>query len=151
MKSVVIVTGVLFLSIVADGLQAERFGIAENALSEFGAIRYENVYTKVPTSGKLVSLRITDAGRIYYICREESGYVVYHLKIRPMKGFEQRLQKELSETGQQWDSLYPDELLLTKQRSSLDVRRKLHKYCEAVWVRNEIVIPSPSKKGHSGQ
>lgn len=145
MKSVLTIFGALLLSLSADYLRADEFGLAENVLSEFGAIRYENIYTKVPTSGKLVSLKITDGGRIYYICREETGYVVYHLKIRPMKGFEEKFRKELKEKGRQWDSLYPDELLLTRKRSSADLRQKLHKYCEAVWVRNEIVVQPPSK------
>lgn len=147
MKSLLTISGALFLLLIAAQLTAEEFGLAENALSEFGAIRYENIYTKVPTSGKLVSLRITDNGRIYYICREETGYVVYHLKIRPMKGFEEKFRKELKEKGRQWDSLYPEELLLTRKRSSVDLGRKLHKYCEAIWVRNEILVQPPAKTG----
>jgi len=60
------------------------FGLAENSLSVFRAIKYENTYTKVPTTGKLVSIKMTDSGKTYYICREKSGYVIYSLEIRPI-------------------------------------------------------------------
>lgn len=140
------IASVSVLSLVAGQLEAADFGLAENALGEFRAVRYENVYTKVPTSGKLVSLKIADNGRIYYICREETGYVVYYLEIRPVKGFEEKLRKGLKEKSRHWDSLHPDELLLTRERNDLDLNRRLHGYCEAVWVRNEILVEPPAKR-----
>lgn len=145
MKSMAI-TPFLVLSLLAVQIEAAEFGLAENALGEFRAVRYENVYTKVPTSGKLVSLKIADNGRIYYICREETGYVVYHVEIRPIKGLEEKLRKGLKEKSRRWDSLYPDELLLTRERNDLDLSRRLHGYCEAVWVRNEILVEPPAKR-----
>ena len=120
-----------------------EFGLAENLLSEFRAIKYENIYTKVPTSGKLVSIKIADNGRIYYICREATGYVIYHLEIRPIDGFKEKIEKELRDKGRQWNLVHPDELLFTKERYNYDVKKTLQKYSEAVWVRNEIVIQQP--------
>jgi hypothetical protein len=145
MKSIAIALA-LALSLLAGQLEAADFGLAENALGDFRDIRYENFYTRVPTSGKLVSLKIADNGRIYYICKEKTGYVVYHLEVRPVKGFEEKFRKELKEKSRQWDSLHPDELLLTRKRNDLDLSRRLHSYCEAVWVRNEILV-DPSVKG----
>lgn len=123
------------------------FGLAENSLSEYGAIRFENVYTRVPTTGKLVSLRITDKGTIYYICREKSGIVIYHLEIRPMEKFKEKIEAEIKETKQNWNKVHPDELLFTKERLDREIKRKINKYSEAVWVRNEIVLPRLPKAG----
>ena len=47
--------------------QAPQFGPATDALHLFKAIRRESMSTRVPSSGKLVSIKITDNGRIYYI------------------------------------------------------------------------------------
>lgn len=124
---------------------ASDFGLAENSLSEFGAIRFENVYTKVPTTGKLVSLRITDNGTIYYICREKNGYAIYHLEIRPMEKFKEKIEAEIQETKRNWNKVHPDELLFTKERLDRDLKRKINKYSEAVWVRNEIILPQLPK------
>jgi hypothetical protein len=119
---------------------ADNFGLAENALGEFRATRYENVYTKVPTSGKLVSIKITDGGKIYYICREKAGYVIYNLEIRPVPGCKDKIEQELRDAGKKWDHVHPDDLLFTKERYDDDLKRKLNKYTEAVWVRNEIIV-----------
>ncbi len=120
---------------------AADFGLAENSLSEYGAIRFENVYTRVPTTGKLVSLRITDNGTVYYICREKNGYAIYHLEIRPMEKFKEKIEAEIKETKKNWDKVHPDELLFTKARHDRDLKRKINKFSEAVWVRNEIILP----------
>jgi hypothetical protein len=117
------------------------FGLAENALDQFRTVRHENVYTQIPTTGKLVSLKITDSGKIYYICRETTGYVIYHLDIRPVEGYEEKIRQELREKGKQWDRTNPDDLLLTKEQYEQEFKRRLSKYSDAVWVRNEIVIP----------
>lgn len=114
------------------------FGLAENALDQFRAVRYENVYTKVPTTGKLVSLKISDNGKVYYICRENSGYVIYHLDIRPVEGHQEKIQQELKE---KWDRTKPNDLLLTKEQYDQESKRLLNRHSDAVWVRNEIVIP----------
>lgn len=124
---------------------ASDFGLAENFLSEYGAIRFENVYTKVPTTGKLVSLKITDNGTVYYICREKSGIVIYHLQIRPMEKFKEKIEAEIKETKRNWNKVHPDELLFTKERRDRNLNSKIKKYSEAVWIRNEIVLPPPPK------
>ncbi|MBM3299482.1 MAG: hypothetical protein FJY85_05980 [Deltaproteobacteria bacterium] len=123
---------------------AADFGPPENSLKQFRAIRYENVHIKVPTSGNLVSIKITDSGKVYYICREESGYVIYHLEIRPIEGFREKIENELKEKSLEWNRLHQDELLLTRDRYDSDVRQKIHKYCDAVWVRNEILVDTPT-------
>ncbi len=117
-----------------------EFGLAENSLSEFGAVRYENVYTKVPTSGKLVSIKIADNGVIFYICREKNSYAIYHLEVRPMENFKDKIEQDSKEKTRKWEKIHPDELLLTKDRHDYEVRKRLNKYSEAVWIRNEIVI-----------
>jgi hypothetical protein len=120
---------------------AGDFGLAENILSEFGSIKFENHYTKVPTTGRLVSIKITDGGKIFYICREKNGYAIYNLEIRPMEGFKEKIEQDLKDKKQKLEKIYPDELLLTKDRYDYEVRKRLNKYSEAVWVRNEVVIP----------
>ncbi len=119
-----------------------QFGLAENALSEFGAVRFENIYTKVPTTGKVVSIKITDNGTIYYICREKNAYAIYHLEIRPMENFKDKIEQDSKDKNKKWEKIHPEELLLTKDRHDYEVKRRLNKYSEAVWVRNEIVIDS---------
>ncbi len=138
-------------SILAAGFSvcaqaAADFGLAENSLGGFRAIRYENVYTKVPTSGKLVSIKITDSGRIYYICREKSGYAIYHLETRLMEGYREKIEQEVKEKSRQWDKVHPDELLFTKRRYERELNQRLNKYKEAVWIRNEIIVEEPSHK-----
>jgi hypothetical protein len=123
-------------------VHAAEFGLAENILSEFGAIRYENHYTKVPTTGKLVSIKIADGGKIFYICREKNGYAIYNLEIRPLEGFKEKIEQDLKDKKQKPEKIYPEELLLTKDRHDYEVRKRLNKYSEAVWIRNEIVIPN---------
>lgn len=117
------------------------FGLAENVLEQYRAVRYENTYTKVPTTGKLVSLKISDSGKIYYICREKTGYVIYHLDIRPVEGYHEKIQEELKEKARQWDRTNPNDLLFTKEHYEQEYNRLRTKYSEAVWVRNEIIIP----------
>ena len=132
------------LLMMAVPTRAGDFGLAESVVGEYGAVRYENTYTKVPTSGKLISIRITDKGTIYYICREKSGYVIYHLEIRPMKDYEQKVEQEIEEKSRNWTGRHPDKLLLTKDRVKKEIKEKYKKYHEAVWVRNEIVVqPAP--------
>jgi hypothetical protein len=141
----------LFLSLAASLVQATDFGLAENSLSEFRAIKYENMYTKVPTTGKLVSIKMTDSGKVYYICREKSGYVIYNLEIRPVQGFAEKIEQDQKDTGKKWDRMHPDELLLTKEKHEYDQRKRMRKYSEAVWIRNEIVIDEPRKAGAQGE
>ena len=137
----------IFVSFVAVVLMAHNnsyagsdFGLAENALSEYGAVRFENKYTKVPTTGKIVSIKIADNGKIFYICKEKAGYVIYHLEIRPIDRFRDKIEQEVKEQSKQWDKIYPDELLFTKERYNSELMKRIKKYSEAVWVRNEIVI-----------
>ncbi|MFH0957874.1 MAG: hypothetical protein V1897_04140 [Pseudomonadota bacterium] len=136
---------IILSSIFCFGLgvgHAADFGLAENILSEFGAIKFENHYTKVPTTGRLVSIKITDGGKIFYICREKNGYAIYNLEIRPMDGFKEKIEQDLKDKKQKLEKIYPDELLLTKERQGYESRKRLNRYSEAVWIRNEIVIPS---------
>jgi hypothetical protein len=149
MKSIAV--SFLILGLAASLVQANDFGLAENALSEFRAIKYENMYTKVPTTGKLVSIKMTDSGKVYYICREKSGYVIYNLEIRPVQGFAEKIEQDQKDTGKKWDRMHPDELLLTKEKHELDQKRRMRKYSEAVWIRNEIVIEEPKKPAAQGE
>ncbi|MEI7451320.1 MAG: hypothetical protein WCJ75_17055 [Desulfomonile sp.] len=129
---------------MSPGLAGD-FGLAENSLGEFRAIRYENVYTKVPTSGKLAAIKIADNGKVFYVCREKTGYVIYNLEIRPIEGFKDKIEQEVKDKSKQWDRVHPDELLFTKERYDYDLKRRLKKYSEAVWIRNEIVIDEAQK------
>jgi len=138
---IVIVLTVFLTEVAAPGWD---FGPAEDALGDVKALRYENIYTKVPTSGRLASIKITDSGRIYYICREKTGYAIYHLEIRPIDGFRDKIEQEIKEKNRQWDSVHPDELLFTRERHKKELIASLRKYCEAVWVRNEIIVETPS-------
>jgi len=143
-----ILTGAL--SICAHS--ATDFGLAENSLGGFRAIRYENVYTKVPTSGKLVSIKITDRGRIFYICREKNGYAIYHLETRLMEGYREKIEQEVKEKSRKWEKVHPDELLFTKRRYERELNKRLDKYKEAVWVRNEIIVEgSPQRTEKTGK
>ncbi|HMK36309.1 MAG TPA: hypothetical protein VK463_14640 [Desulfomonilaceae bacterium] len=135
----------------AESAGSADFGLAENALGELRGTRYENVYTKVPTSGKLISIKITDSGKIYYICREKTGYAIYHLEVRPIAGFKEKIEQELKDTGRQWDRMHPDELLFTKERYDHELKKRLLKYSEAVWVRNEIIVEEPPKPRAKGE
>jgi hypothetical protein len=125
---------------------ASDFGLAENALGEYKAVRYENIYTRVPTTGKLVSLKVADNGRIYYICKEKSGFVIYHMEVRPMEGFREKLEQDLKDKTKKWDKVHPDELLVTRDRVDQELKKRMNKYSEAVWVRNEIVIDEPAQR-----
>jgi len=120
---------------------ASDFGLAENILSQYGAVKFENHYTRVPTTGKLVSIKITDGGKIFYICREKNGYAIYNLEIRPLEGFKDKIEQDLKNKPQKLEKIHPDELLLTKERHDYEVNKRLNKYSEAVWIRNEIVVP----------
>lgn len=134
---------ILACVLVAHSVVSSDFRPAENSLGEYRSIRHENVYTKVPTSGKLVSIKITDNGTIYYICREKSGYAIYHLEMRPIESFRDKMQQELKEKSRNWDKTNPDELLLTKDAYDREMKRQMNKYMDAVWVRNEIIIAEP--------
>lgn len=130
----------LILMTVFNSPGSAEFGLAENALSEFGAVRFENVYTKVPTTGKVVSIKITDNGTIYYICREKNSYAIYHVEIRPMENFKEKIEQDSKEKNKKWEKIHPEELLLTKDRHDYETKKRLNRYSEAVWVRNEIVV-----------
>lgn len=130
-----------FMTVFISTGSAE-FGLAENALSEFGAVRFENIYTKVPTTGKVVSIKITDNGTIYYICREKNSYAIYHVEIRPMENFREKIEQDSKEKNRKWEKIHPEELLLTKDRHDYETKKRLNRYSEAVWVRNEIVVDS---------
>jgi hypothetical protein len=121
-----------------------EFGPAENALGEYRGIRYENVYTRVPTKGKLISIRVADNGRIFYICKEGAGFAIYHLEVRPMESFRSAIEDEVKKAGKKWDEVMPDDLLLTQDRMDLELRKQVRKYSEAVWVRNEVLIEEES-------
>lgn len=149
MKSIIV--SVLVLGLTVGLARAMDFGLAENSLSEFKAIKYENTYTKVPTTGKLVSIKMTDSGKTYFICREKSGYVIYNLEIRPIPDLKDKMEQELKDTGKKWDLVHPDELLLTREKLDHDLKKKIHKYSEAVWVRNEIVVEEQRKPGPQGE
>ncbi|MCL5126147.1 MAG: hypothetical protein M1511_16935 [Deltaproteobacteria bacterium] len=135
-----IVTSVLLI-VSYQSVNAGEFGLAENVLSEYGAVKFENHYTKVPTTGKLVSIKITDGGKIFYICREKNGYAIYNLEVRPLEGFKDKIEQDLKNKPQKLEKITPDELLLTKDRLDYEIKRRLNKYSEAVWIRNEIVVP----------
>ena len=151
MKALIVVSFVIIVAIVqSDVTPGADFGPQENALGEFKGVRYENIYTKVPTSGKLVAIKITDSGRIYYICKEKSGYVIYNLEIRPPEGFQEKIQQELKKKTRNWAHVNPDELLFTKDIFERELRRQLSKDSEAVWVRNEILIDAPAQSQLDG-
>ncbi len=132
-----------------DGV-GQKFPVAEDSLGEFNAVRYENVYTRVPTSGKLVGVRITENGTIYYICREGPGYVIYHLEIRPVEKLKPKMEAELANLRRDWERILPDELLFTKKRYEEEVKRRIRRYSNAVWIRNEVLtgrVKSGKKTG----
>lgn len=141
----------VILSLRAGQTYATDFPVAENILGDFRSIRYENVYTKVPTSGKLVAIKITDSGKIYYVCKEKSGYVMYHLEIRPVEDYREKMQQELKEKSRNWDQVHPNELLFTKEKYAHEIQRNMRKYCDAVWVRNEIIVREPQQPGQRRQ
>ena len=120
----------------------QKFSVAEDSLGEFNAVRYENVYTRVPTSGKLVGVRITENGTTYYICREGKGYVIYHVEIRPVEKLKPKMEEELAKLRRDWERILPDELVFTKKRYDEEVRRRIRRYSDAVWIRNEVVTGS---------
>lgn len=139
----------LMLFIIAGDMNscsAGDFGLAENSIGDYRAIRYENIYTKVPTTGKLAAIKIADSGKVFYICREKTGYVIYNLEIRPIEGFRDKIEQEIKEKSKQWDRVHPDELLFTKERYDYDLQKRLKKFSEAVWVRNEIVIDEAARE-----
>ena len=138
-----IIFSLLAIVICDNSVIAGEFGLAENVLSEYGAVRFETHYTRVPTTGQLVSIKITDGGKIFYICRERNGYAIYNLEIRPLEGFKDKIEQNLKNKPQKLEKINPDELLLTKERLEFETRKRLNKYSEAVWIRNEIVVPAP--------
>ncbi len=142
---------IILATVQPDVTRGTDFGPGESALGEFKGVRYENIYTKVPTSGKLVAIKITDKGKIYYICKEKSGYVIYNLEIRPPEGFQDKIQQELKKRTRNWANINPDELVFTKDILERELKRQLSKDSEAVWVRNEIIIEEPVKSEPQGQ
>ncbi|MEW6112992.1 MAG: hypothetical protein AB1664_12755 [Thermodesulfobacteriota bacterium] len=130
---------------------AQEFPTPEYALREAKAIRYESVYTRVPSSGKLATIKITDSGRIYYVCREKSGFAIYHVEFRPAERFKAQMEKELRDLAVKWDRVKPDELLFTKETYEQERQKCIQRYSEAVWVRNEIVMSKPARSGDEQQ
>lgn len=143
MKFLIIVSLLIGTAIQPQITLGAEFGQRQSALGQFKGIRYENIYTKVPTTGKLVSIKVTDTGKIYYICKEKSGYVIYNLEIRPPEGFQEKFQQEWKKKSRSWANMNPDELLVTREIFERELRRQLSKDSEAVWVRNEIIIDEP--------
>ncbi|MBI5569920.1 MAG: hypothetical protein HY914_08255 [Desulfomonile tiedjei] len=139
-----VAVGVLALGL-NNALAGSDFPVAENALGEFRSVRHESLFTTVPTTGKLISIKITDSGKIYYICKEKSGYAIYNLEIRPVENFQEKLRQELKEKTRKWDQVEPDDLLFTKEKHEQEIKRHLRKYCDAVWVRNEIIVREPAQ------
>ena len=142
---IIVAVFVLTMGLQAGSANSTDFPVAENALGEFNSVRYESIYTTIPTTGKLVSIKITDSGKIYYICKEKSGYAIYNLEIRPTESFEEKVRQGLKEKTRNWDRVDPDDLLFTKEKHEQEVRRDLRKYCDAVWVRNEIIVKESSQ------
>lgn len=128
------------LTLASASVCQAQFQLGEDALREFRSIRFENIYTRVPSAGKLVAIKITDSGKTYYVCKEKTGYVIYHVEIRPVEGLKERLNKELKQLGKKWDKVHQDELLFSKQRYEEELRNLLNQYCDAVWIRNEVVV-----------
>jgi hypothetical protein len=152
MKNLMFVSLVIIVATVQpDVTGGTGFGLQENALGDFKGVRYENIYTKVPTSGKLVAIKITDSGKIYYICKEKSGYVIYNLEIRLPEGLQEKIQQELKKKTRNWANVNPDELVFTKEIFERELKRQLSKDSEAVWVRNEIIIEEPVQSRSGGQ
>jgi hypothetical protein len=120
--------------------QSPQFGPATDALHLFRAIRHESISTRVPSPGKLVSIKITDNGRTYYICKEKTGYAIYHLEVRLVEGAKAKIEEELKALGEKWDGVLQDELVFTKETRKSEVRKRLYQHSEAVWVRNEIIV-----------
>jgi hypothetical protein len=87
-----------------------------------------------------VSVKITDNGKTYYICQEKTGYVIYHLEIRLVEELKGKMEEELKEMSRKWDRIQPDELLFTKERHTAEVRKRIHRYSDAVWVREEVIV-----------
>jgi hypothetical protein len=125
------------------------FGVPENILSEYPSVRFENQYTRVPTSGRLVSIKIADNGTVYYICHEKTSYVIYHLEVRPIPGYKDKIEQDMKIKAQNWDKEHPDELVFTKDRYEQEFRNNIKKYSEAVWIRNEIIVPPAPKRPQS--
>ncbi len=141
------IAGILISLIGSPQAQASQPGAPENALSVFRSVRLENTYTRVPSSGKLAAIKITDNGRIYYVCREKNGYAIYHLEVRPAEGFKTKIEEELKSVGEKWETIQHDELLFTKERLDSELKKKIYRYSDAVWVRNEIVMDAGSQDG----
>ena len=123
---------------------ASDFGTAENALGKFKAVKYRQTFTKVPSPGRLVSIKITDSGKTYYICKEKCGFVIYHTEIRPVGRFRTTIEKELHKWTGNWDKISPNELLFTQDRYHDELNRRIYKYSDVVWVRNEILVEPPA-------
>ncbi len=148
--------GKLLVAVSAAGIAfgsgivlAGKFGLAEHALNGFRSVEYENTYTVVPSSGKLVAIKVTDSGKVFYICKEETGYVIYHLEIRASPGMKEKIDAELAELGRKWETVQQDELLLTKERLTEEFRKRINRYCDAVWVRNAVILEGPRAERES--
>ena len=139
----IVALGILAIGFSITWAGSGDFPVAENALGEFRSVRHESVYTTVPTTGKLVSIKITDSGKIFYICKEKSGYAIYNVEIRPIEKYQEKLRQELKEKTRSWGQVEPDDLLFTKEKHEEEIKRQMRKYCDAVWVRNEIVVREP--------
>lgn len=138
-----LLTGALLLMLSAGVVHADGFELGEDALGGYHGTRYVNKYTRVPTTGKLAAVKIADDGKTYYICKEKTGFVIYHVEIRPINQLKTKLDEEIETLTEKWDTLHKDELLFTKHRYEEEVNKIVQKYSEAVWIRNEIVLAPP--------
>jgi hypothetical protein len=128
-------------SLVASAAASEpQAKSAQDALDGVRSVRIERISTRVPSPGKLAAIRITDSGRIYYICREGNGYAIYHLEIRPVEGFKDKIAEEVKAISEKWDAILKDQLVFTKDTRDEELRKRVQRYSEAVWVRNEIIV-----------
>jgi len=131
----------LVLSVGAIGrAEAPPVGPAPDPLRLFKAVRLENMSTRVPSPGKLVSIKITNSGRTYYICKEKTGYAIYHLEVRLVEGAKAKIEEDIKALGEKWDGVLQDELVFTNDTRKNEIRKRLYQYSEAVWIRNEIVV-----------
>jgi len=131
----------LVLSVGASvGAEAPQPGPTPDPLRLFKAVRLENMATRVPSPGKLVSIKITNSGRTYYICKEKNGYAIYHLEVRLVEGAKAKIEEDIKALGEKWDGVLEDELVFTNDTRKNEIRKRLYQYSEAVWIRNEIIV-----------
>ncbi len=136
---------VLIMACVGVAGWAADLGPTDNSSRVFRSTRYEQTFTRVPSTGQLVGVKVADNGRMYYICKEKTGYVIYHQEIRPATEFKDKIEQEMKDWSRKWDNVNPDELVFTKERYYDELKKRVHRYSDLVWVRNEIVVEPPGK------